>query len=265
MQNQFYKPGFFSENRVYYWNYPGYPGGFADYMAFSTKRGELAIYSLFQGDPLQPVQFGINNDDAYQPGTYYVSHNFGVMLKPYQLWESPLARFRVSKPWSETIMDYRLDNGLDRFPSIQQKIGSLYDKVIHMPEYRLVSFEVARKFSQYDSLFFSQLRTPGLLHLVGYQPIGNDHYSPDYLLPDTCWCNVPSHCTQEFADMFYPMAQMMSRDKTLFYQHNLDLSTFLDTKQNITWNLVMGYTLGDDLRLTEGNFHDNAWFKLNGE
>ena len=27
----------------------------------------------------------------------------------------------------------------------------------------------------------------------------------------------------------------------------------------------MGYNLGDDLRLTEGNVHDNPWLKLNGE
>jgi hypothetical protein len=424
------KPGFFSEDRIYYWNYPGYPGAFADYIALSTTSGELAIYSL-QSDPIQPVQFGINNDDDYQPDTYYVAHNFGVMLQPDQLWESPPVRFRVSKPWSETIMDYRLDNGLDQFSSISQKLGSRFEQVIHMPEYRLVSFEVARKFSQYDSLFFSQLRTPGLLHLVGYQPIGHDHYSPDYLPPDTRWCNDPSNCTQEFADMFnqakargwlvmpyinptwwnpdgptlqnlapltvedisvldragnpmyefygpndgyvvspyvpfvqsrldaflvdmttlvpsdlifedqigarawmfdfnpaspspshyiqgwiehtrtyqntllttelafdrlaetevgfygsillpqklgqtatwwgdnnwtiYPLAQMMSRDKTLFYQHDLDLNTFSDTKANITWNLAMGYNLGDDLRLTEGNVHDNPWLKLNGE
>lgn len=425
------KPGFFSENRVYYWNYPGYPGAFADYIAFSTTQGELAIYSIFQGDPLQPVQFGINNDDVTQPASYYIAHNFGVMLQPDQPWQSPPMRFRVSRLWSETIMDYRLDNELDQFSSISQKLGLLYDQVIHMPEYRLVSFEVQRKFNQYDSLFFSQLRTPSLLHLVGYQPIGHDHYSPDYLPPDTRWCDVPDNCTQEFAAMFnqakargwlvmpyinptwwnpdsptlinlspltvedisvlnrqgdamyelygpnggyvvspyapfvqnrlgqfmtdmttlvpsdlifedqvsarpwmfdfnpaspspihyiqgwiehtrtyqntllatelafdrlantevgfygsillpqklgqtaswwgdnnwalYPLAQMMSRDKTLFYQHDLDLNTFSDTKSNIMWNLAMGYNLGDDLRLTEGNVHDNPWLKLNGE
>jgi hypothetical protein len=63
----------------------------------------------------------------------------------------------------------------------------------------------------------------------------------------------------------YPLAQMLSRDKTLFYQHDLALETFSDTKANITWNLAMGYHLGDDLRLTEGSVHANAWLKLNGE
>ncbi len=57
----------------------------------------------------------------------------------------------------------------------------------------------------------------------------------------------------------------MARDLTLFYQHDLDLNTFSDSKANITWNLAMGYNLGDDLRLTEGNVHDNPWLKLNGE
>lgn len=63
----------------------------------------------------------------------------------------------------------------------------------------------------------------------------------------------------------YPLAQMLSRDKTLFYQHDLALETFSDNKANITWNLAMGYNLGDDLRLTEGNIHDHPWLKLNGE
>jgi hypothetical protein len=301
-----------------------------------------------------------------------------------------------------------------------------------MPEYRLVGNEVGRKFSQYDSLFFSQIRTPALLHLVGYQPGGHDHRSPDYFPPNTSLCDVPANCTQEFAAMFnqaqargwlvmpyinptwwnpdgatlqnlpppltvasisvqdrdgnavyetygpnggyvvspyapfvqdrldqfmsdlttlvpsdlifedqvgarpwmfdfnpasptpyhyiqgwiehtrtyqdkllatelafdrlaetevgfygsvllpqklgwttsnwgannwtiYPLAQMLTRDKTLFYQHDLDLNTFSDTKANITWNLAMGYNLGDDLRLTEGDVHSNPWLKLNGE
>ena len=63
----------------------------------------------------------------------------------------------------------------------------------------------------------------------------------------------------------YPLAQMMSRDKTLFYQHDLALETFSDNKANIMWNLAMGYNLGDDLRLTEGVVHNNPWLKLNGE
>lgn len=63
----------------------------------------------------------------------------------------------------------------------------------------------------------------------------------------------------------YPLALMLTRDKTLFYQHDLDLNTFSDTKYNILWNLAMGYNLGDDLRLTEGDVHANPWLKLNGE
>ncbi|MFZ2096979.1 MAG: hypothetical protein WAV05_10110, partial [Anaerolineales bacterium] len=39
------KPDFFTENRVYYWNYPGYPGAYADYLALSATSGELAMYS----------------------------------------------------------------------------------------------------------------------------------------------------------------------------------------------------------------------------
>lgn len=426
------KPGFFSEDRMYSWKYPGYPGAFADYIGYSTLKGELAIYSIQQNDFLQPVETGIQDNDETQAGSYYVYHNYGVDLRADQAWSSPLVRFRLSKPWKDTILDYRLDNGLNTYKSIQEKLGSLYPKLIHMPEYRLVSFEVARKFSEYDSLFFTQIRTPALLHPVGFQPVGHDHYSPDYFPPDTRWCNVAANCNQEFAAMFdqaksrgwlvmpytnptwwnpdgytlqnlpnpltvtdisvqdragtalyetygpnggyvispyvpyvlqrldqfmtdlttlvpsdlifedqigarawiydfnpsspgsahymqgwiehtldyqdnllttelafdrlaeteagfygsillpqklgqtttnwgasnwslYPLAQMMTRDKVLFYQHDLALETFSDSKANITWNLAMGYNMGDDLRLTEGSVHANPWLRLNGE
>jgi Domain of unknown function (DUF6259) len=429
------KPGFFSDNRNYSWNYPGYPGSFADYIALSTDHGELAIYSIYNGSALQPVAATIISNEAGHLDTYYVVHNFGVMLKPDQTWISPLVRFRFSKTWPETILDYRNDSRLDAFTTIQEKLGPLYNKIIHMPVYRVVSNEVGINFSQYADKFFSKLRTPGILHPVAYQPGGHDHHSPDYLPPDTSWCNVPANCTQELADMFnqaktygwlvmpyinptwwnpdgptlqsltpaqikdisvqdragnplyecynlgsavncgyvvspyvpfveqrldqfmtdmtslvpsdlifedqigarawmfdfnplspsptayiqgwiehvrnyknkrlgaelafdqlaeteagfygsvllpqklgqtetnwgddnwspYPLAQMMSRDKTLFYQHDLALETFSDTKANITWNLAMGYNLGDDLRLTEGDVHGHPWLKLNGE
>ena len=163
----------------------------------------MAIYSLYGGSPLQPVTSTIIGNEADHLDTYYVVHNFGVMLEPDQIWTSPLVRFRFSRTWPETILDYRTDNGLDQFPAIQAKLGPLYNKIIHMPEYRVVSFELGDvKFSQYAEKFFSQLRTPGILHPVGYQPGGHDHYSPDYLPPDTRWCNVAANCTQELAAMF---------------------------------------------------------------
>ena len=119
------KPGFFTDNRNYSWNYPGYPGSFADYIAFSTNHGELAIYSLYNGSSLQPVASTIIGNESGHLDTYYVVHNFGAMLKPNQNWTSPLVRFRFSRSWPETILDYRTDNRLDQFTSIQEKLGSL--------------------------------------------------------------------------------------------------------------------------------------------
>jgi hypothetical protein len=374
----------------------------------------------------------LNHDYPSIPDQFYASHNFGVMLKGGMSWVSPKVRLRIGESWVQTIEGYRRDNKMDTYPSIAAKLGGLYGKVIHMPEYRLVSFEVRRKFSQYDELFFAKIRTPAILHLVGFQLVGHDHYYPDFLPPDTRWCNLAASCTQEFAAMFnqakargwlvmpytnptfwtidaptvnnlpapltvkdisvqdeagnpqyecygpncgyavspyvpfvkqridqmmtemsvsvpsdmifedqigarpwmydynpgspsstayiqgwlehvkehkgkylatelafdrlaeyetgfygsillpqklgqtntnfgdlnwrvYPLAQMLARDKTLFYQHDLDLTTFSDTKYNLMWNLAMGYNLGDDLRLTEGDVHANPWLKLNGE
>lgn len=45
----------------------------------------------------------------------------------------------------------------------------------------------------------------------------------------------------------YPLAPMMTRDKTLFYQHDLAPETFTTDKVTLTWNLAFGYMLSYDL------------------
>ncbi len=45
----------------------------------------------------------------------------------------------------------------------------------------------------------------------------------------------------------YPLATLMTRDKTLFYQHDLAPETMTVDKATLTWNLAYGYMLSYDV------------------
>jgi hypothetical protein len=65
---------------------------------------------------------------------------------------------------------------------------------------------------------------------------------------------------------YYPMATMMLRDKTLFYQHNLASETWTKNKDMLRWNLSLGYGLSNDFFDKEkpGLNMDNPWLNLIG-
>lgn len=63
----------------------------------------------------------------------------------------------------------------------------------------------------------------------------------------------------------YPLATMLARDKTLFYQHDLAPETFTTNKRTLTWNMAMGYNLSYDLVQTSfGGGLSSDWIKLVG-
>jgi hypothetical protein len=65
---------------------------------------------------------------------------------------------------------------------------------------------------------------------------------------------------------YYPMATMLLRDKTLFYQHNLAAETWTKNKDMLRWNLSLGYGLSNDFfdKDKPGLNVDNPWLNLIG-
>jgi F5/8 type C domain/Domain of unknown function (DUF6259) len=59
---------------------------------------------------------------------------------------------------------------------------------------------------------------------------------------------------------YYPFVGMLLRDKVLLYQHDLAAETMTDSKDQLRWNLAMGYHLSGDLF----NGTDNPWINLAG-
>lgn len=190
--------GFFQEGRCYTTKNPGAPGLFADYLSVSAGSGTLAIYSLAGEGPYRLLDVGfIQNDDvcpSAAPNTYY-RHAFGVRLASGEMWESPTIRIRVSQAELETIQAYRLDNGLDQFPSLQQKAGSLYPTLVRSPLYKADAQHLNMQFSDYCD-WLLPVPKPGILHPVAFQPGGHDKSYPDFLPPDAAWGT-----TEDFAAM----------------------------------------------------------------
>jgi hypothetical protein len=65
---------------------------------------------------------------------------------------------------------------------------------------------------------------------------------------------------------YYPFATMLARNKTLFYQHDLEPRSFTHNKRNLLVNLAMGYMLSYDLNQSEwGGGYDAEWIRVPAE
>ncbi len=62
---------------------------------------------------------------------------------------------------------------------------------------------------------------------------------------------------------YFPLTSILMRDKILFYQHDLAPETFAHNKDNLSWDLTMGYMLSYDLYASEwGGGLDNEWISV---
>ena len=190
------EPAFFGQNISYTANYPGYPGLFADYVSLSSAKGRIAVYSLYEQGPIRPFVIGFIHDDAYVSDSTFYYHTFGARISDGDTWTTPWVRVHISQSLLETISAYRVDNGLDQFRSLSEKLGSRYTQTVQSPLYKADAVQLAIPFSQYPDLL-SQVLLPGILHPVAYQPGGHDENYPDFLPPDPAWGT-----TADFAAMF---------------------------------------------------------------
>jgi uncharacterized protein (TIGR03437 family) len=177
-------PGFFRSGRSQLGTYPG-STAFMDYAALDTGGGHLAIYTINPAGPLDPVTLGFAS--AAAPGAFRMVHAFQTAVKSDAVYTSPIVRIRVGQSVHDTILAFRTENGIDAYPSIQQKTGSKFEQLVRAPlvnaQYR--DFIGKPFLSAIPDL--DQFANPVLLHPSAFQPGGHDHSSPDFLPPDPLW------------------------------------------------------------------------------
>lgn len=174
------KPAFFSRVGD---NIEIYPSrwAFADYLSLDVRGTHVALYSVSTG-PIRPVNLGFAHWPAGEcgGGSFCVYHEFQTWVAPGMRWVSPVVRVRVGGTAQQSILAYRRDNGIDRYPSLQSKLGARLQTLAQAP---LIKTDLER-LAPFRNLDLSGLPSPVLVHPVAYQPGGHDVNVPDVLPPD---------------------------------------------------------------------------------
>ncbi len=188
-------PGFFTAGKSFRGRYPGVM--FADYMALHTSHGYLALYCQQPERGLsvpQPVQLGF--DPLSQSGQTRLVHEFNTWIEPQEKWSSPQVILEFGADYTDTIGAYRQGNGIDRYPSLEEKLGKKKEQYFASPLYKLDFDRFQQPFSALKSTVIDQLKVPGLIHPVAFQPLGHDHHYPDFLPPNPTYGSA-----EELADL----------------------------------------------------------------
>lgn len=177
-----------------------YPGAayHAAYLALELQTGgRFSFYLLWPQGPVRPIRMGFEHlGDTASQTTSLVS-DFPVWTSDGASWNSPILRVSLGRSFLETIEDYRTDNSLGAFPSLQDKLGDKFTAVSQAPLAYLAADEgTTLPFRQWPELF-AQLPGPSIILLSNYYNGGFHGYHPDYLPP-----RADYGTQEEFRQMF---------------------------------------------------------------
>ncbi len=174
---------FFKEGRTYINEYPGVM--FADYLGVNSARGNVTIYTQ-KGSILQPSLIGFEHlkDDA---GFTKVAHSYRTWIEDTKTWSSPNVIINIGQDYPTTIQNYRIDNQIDKFKSLTDKLSNAAQTYFAAPMYKLDLVALKMKFADIQSAIIDKLNIPGIMHFVAFQLGGHDHNYPDFIPPDKKW------------------------------------------------------------------------------
>ena len=180
------RPGFFAGSVDDVQIYPS-RWAFADFLALDVGSAHASLYSVVNG-PLFPVLLGFRHQPAPSPCSgraFCVVHEFQTWIPSGTTWTSPVVRVRVGDTTAQAILAYRQENGIDRYPSLADKLGSRLPTLARAPllKANLPELEPFRDWAP----DLARLPSPLLLHPVAFTTGGHDASDPDFLPPDPRW------------------------------------------------------------------------------
>jgi hypothetical protein len=181
-------PGFFETPRRNVARYPS-RWAFADFVAADIGSSHLALYSVNPPrSRLAPVDVGVISEPAGAcSGTAFCfTHAFQTWLRPGETWTSPVVRLRMGGSAERSILAYRDENGISRYPSLREKLGDKLDTLARAPLVKADPWKGLPRFEAWSEPL-RRLPSPSLLHPVAFQPRGHDEGYPDFLPPDSRW------------------------------------------------------------------------------
>lgn len=173
-------------------NVERYPSrwAFADFLAADVGRSHFAMYSVNPPpSPIAPVDVGAIFDAPPDPCSgreYCLTHVFQTWVAPGGTWTSPTVRLRIGGTITDSLLGYRTDSGIARFPSLVEKLGSRLDVLARAPLIKADPWKGLPRFSEWGPAL-RRLPSPALLHPVAFQSRGHDEDYPDFLPPDPKW------------------------------------------------------------------------------
>jgi hypothetical protein len=180
-------PGFFSRFGNNVLTYPS-RWAFADFLALDIGGSHLALSTVNPPPgPIAPVDLGFNHTGGNIPcsgDSYCVTHIFHTWIGNGQTWTSPVVRLQVDEPVEQAIVDYRVDNKIDTYPSVQDKVGPQLGVLSRAPLIKADLTKGVPPFKNWGSAL-AGLPSPVLVHPVAFGPRGFDATDPDVLPPDS--------------------------------------------------------------------------------
>jgi Domain of unknown function (DUF6259) len=182
-------PSFFASPHRNVERYPS-RWAFADFIAADVGRSHVALYSVNPPpSPVAPVDLGVVYDapPATCSGPWFcLTHVFQTWVTPGSTWTSPTVRLRVGGSVAESIRGYRVDSGIEEFPSLEAKLGKRLDVLERAPLIKIDPWKGLPPFREWGPSL-RRLPSPSLLHPVAFQARGHDEDFPDFLPPDPRW------------------------------------------------------------------------------
>jgi hypothetical protein len=184
--------GFFSEPHRDVEVYPS-RWAFADFLAADVGPSHVAVYSINPSpQPIAPVDLGFISNAAPAPcsgAAFCMTHVFQTWIPDGERWQSPVVRIAVGGSIKQSLEAYREENGIDRYPSLEEKLGPRLDTLAQAP---LIKADIWKGLPLFQgwSPYLQRLPQPALLHPVAFQSGGFDKAHPDFLPPDPKWGSV---------------------------------------------------------------------------
>jgi hypothetical protein len=185
--------GFFERVAAAVRTYPS-RWAFADLLAFDQDGGHLALSAVNPAPaPIAPVSLGLRHEaapGACSGGSFCTTHVFETWVAPGESWSSPVVRIRVGGDVRTSVLGYRTDNRIDRYPSLADKLGPRLATLARAPLLKANLHAGLPPFRDWDDRL-GGLPSPLLIHPVAFQTGGHDERYPDFLPPDPTFGTTP--------------------------------------------------------------------------
>jgi hypothetical protein len=162
---------------------------FADYLALDLAGTHLAVFSANPPPaPIQPVELGFvhRGQGACSAQRFCLVRTFETWVGQGERWTSPAVIVRLGDGPEQSIGAYRTANGIDRYPSLEEKVGARLDTLVRAPLVKADLWHGLHPFREWGP-DLRRLPSPALLHPVAFQQRGHDESYPDFLPPQTTW------------------------------------------------------------------------------